>query len=199
MDGCTNEGAVVLESGNTGSVLGSLCGFHSQGHVIINCKALGSVTAKSTVAGIGGLIGNIGNAAHNTGNGCVVKCTITGGTAKTSGLIIGLFNGKLQSHQARYCRRSYQGIRNCQRHNRHCGQLQQLSKRINEIQGREPCADSGLRRIIFVLNIFIREWPNGHSLFFFAISIGYSVAYRAIIAGTLRQAQLPKPHEHKAL
>lgn len=93
MDGCTNEGAVVLESGNTGSVLGSLCGFHSQGHVIINCKALGSVTAKSTVAGIGGLIGNIGNAAHNTGNGCVVKCTITGGTAKTSGLIIGLFNG----------------------------------------------------------------------------------------------------------
>lgn len=24
-------------------------------------------------------------------------------------------------------------------------------------------------------------------------------AYRAIIAGTLRQAQLPKPHEHKAL
>lgn len=93
MDGCVNEGAIVFESGNSGTVLGGLCGFHSQGHVIKNCKALGDVTAKSAVSGIGGLIGNIGNAAHTTGDGCVVKCAITGGTAENSGLIIGLFNG----------------------------------------------------------------------------------------------------------
>ncbi len=93
MDGCTNEGAIVFESGNSGSAIGSLCGFHSQGHVIKNCKALGSVTAKSTVSGIGGLIGNIGNVAHTTGDGCAVKCTVTGGTEKNAGLIIGLFNG----------------------------------------------------------------------------------------------------------
>ena len=97
MDSCTNEGAIVLESGNSDSVLGSLCGFHSQGHVIKNCKALGSVTAKSTVAGIGGLIGNIGNVAHTTGDGCVVKCTVTGGTEKNTGLIIGLFNGNTKA------------------------------------------------------------------------------------------------------
>lgn len=93
MEGCSNEGAIVLESGNSGSVLGGLCGFHTNGLIIKNCKALGSVTAKSTVAGIGGLIGNIGNAAHTTGEGCVVKCAITGGTEKNAGLIIGLFNG----------------------------------------------------------------------------------------------------------
>ena len=93
MEGCTNEGAVVFESGSSTSVIGSLCGFHSQGHVIKNCNALGTVTAKSTVDGMGGLIGNIGNVAHTTGEGCVVKCTLTGGTAATSGMIIGKFNG----------------------------------------------------------------------------------------------------------
>lgn len=92
MEGCTNEGAVVFESGNNTSVIGSLCGFHSQGHVIKNCNALGTVTAKSTVAGIGGLIGNIGDVAHTTGEGCVVKCTITGGKAESSGMVVGLFN-----------------------------------------------------------------------------------------------------------
>lgn len=92
MEGCTNEGAVVFESGNNTSVIGSLCGFHSQGHVIKNCNALGTVTAKSTVAGVGGLIGNIGDVAHTTGEGCVVKCTITGGTAESSGMVVGLFN-----------------------------------------------------------------------------------------------------------
>ncbi len=94
MDNCTNEGAILIESGaNSGSIIGSLCGFHAEGLKIINCKALGSVTAKSTVGGLGGLIGNINNAAHTTGEGCVVKCTITGGTATNSGLIVGLYNG----------------------------------------------------------------------------------------------------------
>ncbi len=93
MEGCSNEGAVILESGNSGSVLGSLCGFHSQAHTIKSCKALGSVTAKATVGGIGGLIGNNGNAANTSGEGCIVNCTISGGDANNSGLIIGLFNG----------------------------------------------------------------------------------------------------------
>lgn len=97
MEGCTNEGAVVFESGNKTSVIGSLCGFHSQGHVIKNCNALGTVTAKSTVDGMGGLIGNIGDASHTTGDGCVVKCTLTGGTPATSGMIIGKFNGKTKA------------------------------------------------------------------------------------------------------
>ncbi len=94
MENCTNEGAVISESGvDAGCVVGSLCGFHSQGHKIITCNALGSVTAKSAVTGLGGLIGNIGNAAHTTGDGCTVNCTITGGDATNSGAIAGYFNG----------------------------------------------------------------------------------------------------------
>ncbi len=94
MENCTNEGAVVTEDGvNSGSVAGSLCGFHHGGLKITNSKALGSVTAKSTLTGVGGLIGNLGNAKHTTGDGCTVNCSITGGNSTNSGMIIGLFNG----------------------------------------------------------------------------------------------------------
>lgn len=97
MDNCTNEGEIIFESGDKASVIGSLCGFHSQGNTIENCKAFGKVTAMATVDGIGGLIGNIGNAAHNTGNGCVVDCVISGGAEATRGLVIGKFNGKTKN------------------------------------------------------------------------------------------------------
>lgn len=93
MDGCTNEGEVIMESGNSANAIGSLCGFHSQNHAIKNCKAFGSVTAKSAVAGIGGLIGNNGNATNTSGDNCEVNCTITGGDATVAGLVIGYFNG----------------------------------------------------------------------------------------------------------
>ena len=94
MDNCINEGEISFDSGDKASVIGSLCGFHSQGNTIENCKAFGKVTATAAVDGIGGLIGNIGNAAHNTGNGCVVDCVISGGAEATRGLVIGKFNGK---------------------------------------------------------------------------------------------------------
>lgn len=90
--GCTNNGNILIEDGKDCAV-GSVAGFHSQGHVIENCKAYGTVTAKVAMYGIGGLIGNIGNATHTTGDGCVVDCTVTGGTAENVGMVVGLFNG----------------------------------------------------------------------------------------------------------
>lgn len=90
--GCTNNGNILIEDGKDCAV-GSVAGFHTSGLVIENCKAYGTVTAKVAVYGIGGLIGNIGNVAHKTGNGCVVDCTVTGGTAENAGMVVGLFNG----------------------------------------------------------------------------------------------------------
>ena len=43
--------------------------------------------------GIGGLVGNNGNIAQTTGDGCVVDCTIIGGTTENAGMIIGALNG----------------------------------------------------------------------------------------------------------
>ena len=94
MEKCTNEGAIVIEGAASSSVAGALCGFHSQGHAITNCVVKGSVESKVKLTGIGGLVGNIGNAKHTTGEGCSVDCSLKG-TDDTSeiGLIVGYFNG----------------------------------------------------------------------------------------------------------
>ena len=99
MENSTNEGVVTLESGDVGSAIGSLCGFHSQGHAITGCAAKGEVIAKvKLTGGIGGFIGCIGNAAHDTGADCVVDCKITTSDASSNtGFIIGYFNGKTQN------------------------------------------------------------------------------------------------------
>lgn len=94
MEDCTNEGNILVEGSNSGSVIGSLCGFHSQGHVIKNCVAKGTIESKVTITAIGGLIGNIGNAAHTTGEGCSVNCVLKGTMDLAEvGLVVGYFNG----------------------------------------------------------------------------------------------------------
>ena len=95
MVGCTNTGNVHVISANATSVAGLLCGFHSQGHVIENCVAQGTLTGDVKLDGVGGLMGNIGNAAHTTGAGCAANCTIvcTDDTAN-KGIIVGKYNGK---------------------------------------------------------------------------------------------------------
>ena len=96
MDGCVNEGKITIESANAASAVGSLCGFHSQGHAITNCQAKGEVITKvALTGGTGGLIGNIGNVAHTTGEGCSVNCKITtpATDATCTGFVVGLFNG----------------------------------------------------------------------------------------------------------
>lgn len=96
MDGCVNEGKITIESANAASAVGSLCGFHSQGHAITNCKANGEVECKVAITGgVGGLIGNIGNVAHETGAGCSVNVKITtpATDATITGFVVGKFNG----------------------------------------------------------------------------------------------------------
>lgn len=94
MEGCTNTGELLIQSSGNKSVAGSLCGFRTQNHTIINCTAGGSVKAECDLEGVGGLTGNQGNAAVKTGAGCKVDCVLTATAATTNiGLVIGKYNG----------------------------------------------------------------------------------------------------------
>lgn len=101
IENSTNEGIITLEVTNTACAIGSVCGFHSQGHVLVGCTAKGEVHAKvKASSGVGGLIGNIGNAAHTTGTDCTVNCKITtvdSAAAETTGFVVGYFNGTSQA------------------------------------------------------------------------------------------------------
>ncbi|MGM9742261.1 MAG: fibronectin type III domain-containing protein [Candidatus Cryptobacteroides sp.] len=91
---CVNIGEVkVLSAVENACSVGCIAGFHSQGHVITGCTVNGSATASCGVLGIGGLVGNHGNAAGTIGEGCVINCSINGGTETNSGMLIGYFNG----------------------------------------------------------------------------------------------------------
>ena len=99
IENCENQGVITLESGAAGSALGSICGFHSQGHAIVGCIAGGEVVTKiANTGGTGGLVGNLGNVAHDTGTGCKVTCKITADKydAGTMGAVVGYFNGTSQ-------------------------------------------------------------------------------------------------------
>lgn len=95
LQGCVNNGNISFSSEvNTGSAAGSLCGFHSNGFEIVDCKALGSVKTEAVLVGLGGLVGAIGNAALTSGTGCMVNCELTSPEEQTEiGLLIGHFNG----------------------------------------------------------------------------------------------------------
>ncbi|MBQ0080773.1 MAG: hypothetical protein KBS95_04420 [Alistipes sp.] len=95
LSNCTNYGNISLgKDVNTGSAVGSLCGFHSNGFNITDCCAYGTITSLSDLAGMGGITGAIGNSAQTTGTGCKVNCELTAPSAATEiGLIVGHFNG----------------------------------------------------------------------------------------------------------
>lgn len=98
MKGCTNTGEIIAGANiNAGSAVGSICGFHTQGMKIEDCHAEGKVTvAASLTGGVGGLIGNMGNVAMTSGDGCTVNCVIShmADTAfSVTGLVVGYFNG----------------------------------------------------------------------------------------------------------
>lgn len=94
MDGCVNNGNIIIGADvNTASVAGSLCGFHHYGTKIVNCSAFGSVKSEASLAGVGGLVGNIANAAHSTGTGCAVNCELSCPNTAGIGMVIGIFNG----------------------------------------------------------------------------------------------------------
>ena len=76
--------------------MGGVAGFHSGGYQIKGCTCSDCTikTGKVLTSGIGALMGNIGNAAHTTGAGCAVNCTIDAFEGSTEvGMIVGHFNG----------------------------------------------------------------------------------------------------------
>jgi hypothetical protein len=91
---CENYGEVKIENADAGSAIGGIAGFHSNGKKVEGCISKGNVTSVSTITGgIGGLIGNMGNVDHTTGENCVVDCTIVGGSVTNAGMVVGKFNG----------------------------------------------------------------------------------------------------------
>lgn len=91
--GCRNEGNINVQGCVAASVVGGAAGFHTRGHLIkntiVNCK----VTSYVPISGIGGLIGNNGDWAAESGQGCVINCEIMGGDATNAGMVVGLWNG----------------------------------------------------------------------------------------------------------
>ena len=90
------EACSVLCLSNTFAI-GGISGFHSGGYQVTGTKNYGPVQADVAAIGIGGLLGHIGNAAHTTGTGCAVNCTLTSAASTEIGMVIGAFNGKTKA------------------------------------------------------------------------------------------------------
>lgn len=98
MDNCINTGDIEIPtSGDNMCVAGLLSGFHSNGYAITNCTAKGTLKSDIKLLGAGGLIGNIGNAAHTTGDGCKVDCVLDVPKTVNIGMVIAYFNGKTKA------------------------------------------------------------------------------------------------------
>lgn len=101
VEDCTNTGNILVEGAGVKSVVGAIAGFHSGGYTFTNNIAKGSVKANCPMGGVAALIGNIGNATHKegTGVGCKVDCIVTSQDTelKTTGMLVGLFNGDSQN------------------------------------------------------------------------------------------------------
>lgn len=94
IENCTNSGDITVESGaDNVCAVGGIAGFHSQNHFIRNSENTGTVSAKCGVLGIGGLIGNHGNAENTVLEGCSFKGSVNGGTEENSGIVVGYLNG----------------------------------------------------------------------------------------------------------
>jgi len=95
MDNCTNTADIEIPTtGNNYSVAGLLAGFHSNGYAVTNCTAKGTISSPVLLLGASGMIGNIGNSAHTTGDGCKVDCVLDVPKTTNVGMVIGYFNGK---------------------------------------------------------------------------------------------------------
>lgn len=88
-----NTGNIHVISSNAKSVAGGVCGFHSQDHRITNSSAICSVISDIAIGGVAGLIGNNGNVANETGEGCKVNCTLRNGDGGGIAMVVGIFNG----------------------------------------------------------------------------------------------------------
>ena len=91
---CTSRADVTVNSCDPASVAALGVGFHSQAHETTGLTLEGTLTAKTAVAGLGGLFGNQGNVEEDGvtyGNNIDVSLVFGSGTTKY-GLVIGLYN-----------------------------------------------------------------------------------------------------------
>ena len=96
MEDCSNSGVITLDSANSGSAAGGVAGFHSQNHTIKYCSNTGNVVSEITLTkGVGGLVGNLGNANLTSGDGCSVDCSVQNVDSEraATGIVVGTYNG----------------------------------------------------------------------------------------------------------
>ena len=94
-ENCSNSGTVKVESANSASSIGGVCGFHSQDHGIATCSNTGNVISNVEIGAVGGLIGTFGNVTQSVAAGCKVACRVQSPAAANSsiGMIVGRFSG----------------------------------------------------------------------------------------------------------
>lgn len=92
--GCKNYGTVTSDLGTNASAFGGISGYMGVTLNIKDCENYGDVINKSTATiDVGGLIGNFGGNACTTGEGCIVKCTVsTVNDATYAGMVIGYYS-----------------------------------------------------------------------------------------------------------
>lgn len=96
---CVNSGNLTINSSAAGSAFGGLAGFHSGGYELTGSTTTGSIVANCVLAsgGVGGMAGNLGNAAHAVGliANNTIKCIVKApeGTCGI-GMVCGHYNGK---------------------------------------------------------------------------------------------------------
>jgi hypothetical protein len=92
--GCKNYGTVTSDLGTKASAFGGISGYMGVTLKMKNCENYGDVINKSTATiDVGGLIGNFGGNECTTGEGCIVKCTVsTVNDATYAGMVIGYYN-----------------------------------------------------------------------------------------------------------
>lgn len=96
---CVNSGNLTINSSAAGSVFGGLAGFHSGGYELTGSTTTGSIVANcvlDTSGGIGGMCGNLGNAAHAEGMmvNNTIKCIVKAPEGCCGvGMVCGHFNG----------------------------------------------------------------------------------------------------------
>lgn len=90
LEGCINEGDIVVENIATIGAVGGLVGYPTQTyHPVTNCKNTGNLTGTCDVAfAMGGLFGQGGN-TNQSYEGCSVNCTITAQSSTLTGIILG--------------------------------------------------------------------------------------------------------------
>lgn len=88
-----NNGSVIIETADVTSCIGGISGFMSQALYIKNCESYGSVISNiASPQGVGGLVGNQGNAKSEV-TGCKVRCKVVNGDVDNTGMLVGYWNG----------------------------------------------------------------------------------------------------------